>query len=109
MTFIIIILLTVDTTHFVILGIDANETLYDKVGESAILGLVGICGLIDVMASINPDDPPPLTRCDWVDFIFATTGVHKNIIIYYAMTTVPCTLKLLLSPILAQIQIGVYQ
>jgi hypothetical protein len=77
--------LTVDKNHDVILGIDANETLYDEIGESAILGLVERCSLIDVMASMNPGYPPPPTRCDSkrrADFIFATSGIHKNIIRY---------------------------
>jgi hypothetical protein len=46
--------LTVDKNHYVILIIDANETIYDEIGESAILRLVGRCGLIDVMSSMNP-------------------------------------------------------
>jgi hypothetical protein len=77
--------LTVYKNHDVILGIDANKTLYDKIGESAILGLIERCGLIDAMASMNPDNPPPPIRCDFmrrVDFIFATAGIHKNIIRY---------------------------
>jgi hypothetical protein len=68
-----------------ILGIDTNETFYDEIGESAILGLVERCGLIDGMASMNPDDPPPPKRCNSkrrVDFIFATAGIHKNITRY---------------------------
>jgi hypothetical protein len=36
----------------------------DEIGDGTILGLVEMCGLIDVMASMNPDDPPPFTRCD---------------------------------------------
>jgi hypothetical protein len=47
--------LTVDKNHDVILGIDANETLYDEIGESAILGLIERYGLIDVMASMHPE------------------------------------------------------
>jgi hypothetical protein len=43
----------VDVGHDVVLGIDANETLFDEVGESALLGLVERCVLIDVMASMN--------------------------------------------------------
>jgi hypothetical protein len=32
--------LTVDKNHYVILGIDANETFYEEIGESAILELI---------------------------------------------------------------------
>jgi hypothetical protein len=77
--------ITVDKNHDVILRIDANEMLYDEIGESAILGLIERCGIIYVMESMNPDYPPPPTRCNYkrrVDFIFATAGIHKNIIRY---------------------------
>jgi hypothetical protein len=46
--------ITVDKNYDVILGIDANDTLYDEIDESAILGLVEICGIIDVMVSMKP-------------------------------------------------------
>jgi hypothetical protein len=58
---------------------------YDEICESVVLGLIERCGLVNVMTSMNPDDPPPPTRCDSkrrVDFIFATSGIHKNIIRY---------------------------
>jgi hypothetical protein len=77
--------LTVDKNHDVILGLHANEMLYDEIGESAIIGLVERCGLIDIMASMNPDDLPPPTKSDSkrrVEFIFVATGIHKNIIRY---------------------------
>jgi hypothetical protein len=48
--------LKVDKNHEVVLGIDANEMLYEEIGESVLLGLIEICGLIAVMASVNPDD-----------------------------------------------------
>jgi hypothetical protein len=77
--------LTVDKNHEIILGIDANETLYDEIGKSAILGLMDRCCLIYVMSSMHPDDPPTPPRSSSmrrVDFIFATAGMHKNIIRY---------------------------
>jgi hypothetical protein len=97
--------LTVDKNHDVILGIDANETLYDDIDESEVLGLVERCILVNDMASMNPVDTPPPTRCDSkirVDFIFATSGIHKNIIRYgmlpkdliFIAITVIYTLKL---------------
>jgi hypothetical protein len=77
--------LTVDKNHEVILGIDANEMLYDEIGESVLLVLIERCGLVDVMASVNPVDPPPPTRYDSkrrVEYMFTTSGIHKNIIRY---------------------------
>jgi hypothetical protein len=76
---------TLETNNDLILRIAANETLYDEIGESAILGLIERCGLIDVMVSINPDDPPPPMICNSMrlgDYIFATARIHKEIIRY---------------------------
>jgi hypothetical protein len=56
--------LTVDKHHDVILGINANETLYDENDKRSILGLVERCGLVYTMASTNPDDNPTPPRCD---------------------------------------------